>query len=142
LEQREVRFIVHLERDRNEDLRYSTLGNSGIIRRTYYALARTLTTRDDPGRWGFDWSEVGGNAAEGTLSNEYYPTAGRVGRTVQNWGVQIEYATNNLAKEFWPDPALQPRKLDLSIKSTQSREGGRIRRTPPSVLLPLAALVE
>lgn len=89
----------------HEDPRYFTLGHGGFLRRTAYALTRTLVTRDDNGRWGFNWSEVGGNALEATLSNAYYPAGDRgVSQTVQNWGVQMESAAlNNLAKEFWPD---------------------------------------
>jgi hypothetical protein len=89
----------------HEDPRYFTLGHGGILRRTEYALTRTLITRDDSGRWGFNWSEVGGNALEATLSNAYYPAGDRgVSQTLQNWGVQMESAAlNNIAKEFWPD---------------------------------------
>lgn len=88
-----------------EDPRYFTLGGRGILRRTTYAITRTFITRKDNGRWGFNWSEVGGNALEATLSNAYYPAGDRgVGQTFQNWGVQMESAAlNNLAKEFWPD---------------------------------------
>jgi hypothetical protein len=88
-----------------QDPRYFTLGYGGIFRRTVYALTRTLVTRKDNGRWGFNWSEVGGNAAEATLSNAYYPRGDRgFGQTFQNWGVQMESAAlNNVAKEFWPD---------------------------------------
>lgn len=89
----------------HEDPRYFTLGHGGFLRRMGYALTRTLVTRDDNGRWGFNWSEVGGNALEATLSNAYYPAGDRgVSQTVQNWGVQMESAAlNNIAKEFWPD---------------------------------------
>jgi hypothetical protein len=89
----------------HEDPRYFTMGHGGIARRTLYALTRTLLTRDDSGRWGFNWSEVGGNGLEATLSNAYYPAGDRgVGQTFQNWGVQMESAAlNNVAKEFWPD---------------------------------------
>ncbi len=89
----------------HEDPRYFTLGHDGIVRRAIYALTRTVITRDDDGRWGFNWSEVGGNALEATLSNAYYPAGDRgVGQAFQNWGVQMESAAlNNLAKEFWPD---------------------------------------
>lgn len=89
----------------HEDPRYFTLGQGGFFRRTAYALTRTVVTHDDNGRWGFNWSEVGGNALEATLSNAYYPAGDRgVNQTVKNWGVQMESAAlNNLAKEFWPD---------------------------------------
>lgn len=89
----------------HEDPRYFTLGHGGFFRRAGYALTRTLITRDDNGHWGFNWSEVGGNALEATLSDAYYPAGDRgVNQTITNWGVQMESAAlNNLAKEFWPD---------------------------------------
>jgi hypothetical protein len=89
----------------HEDPRYFTLGHGGFFRRTAYALTRTVVARDDNGRWGFNWSEVSGNALEATLSNAYYPAGDRgVNQTAKNWGVQMESAAlNNLAKEFWPD---------------------------------------
>lgn len=89
----------------HEDPRYFTLGHGGFFRRTAYALTRTIITRDDNGHWGFNWSEVGGNAMEATLSDAYYPAGDRgVNQTITNWGLQMESAAlNNLAKEFWPD---------------------------------------
>ena len=89
----------------HEDPRYFTLGHGDVLRRTFYALTRTLITKTDSGGNSFNWSEVGGNALEAALSNAYYPAQERtVGQTFQNWGVQMESATlNNVAKEFWPD---------------------------------------
>ena len=89
----------------HEDPRYFTLGHGSVLRRAGYALTRTFITRDDNGRWGFSWSEAGGNALEAALSNAYYPAGDRgVSQTFQNWGVQMESAAlNNIAKEFWPD---------------------------------------
>lgn len=88
-----------------EDPRYFTLEHGGVLRRTFYALTRTLITKTDSGGDTFNWSEVGGNALEAALSNAYYPAQERgFGQTFQNWGVQMESAAlNNLAKEFWPD---------------------------------------
>jgi hypothetical protein len=89
----------------HEDPRYYTLGYGGFWRRMYYALNRTLLTKTDSGGTSFNWSEVGGNALEATLSNTYYPAQERgFEQTFQNWGVQMESAAlNNIAKEFWPD---------------------------------------
>ena len=89
----------------HQDPRYYTLGHGGFFRRFGYALSRTVVTKTDSGGLSFNWSEVGGNALEASLSNAYYPPSERGGRqTVRNWGVQMESAAlNNIAKEFWPD---------------------------------------
>jgi hypothetical protein len=70
-----------------------------------YALSRTYLTKTDSGGTGFNWSEVGGNGLEATLSNAYYPPQERgAGQTLRNWGTQMESAAlNNIFKEFWPD---------------------------------------
>jgi hypothetical protein len=89
----------------HEDPRYYTLGHGGFFHRMGYALSRVVLTKTDSGGTSFNWSEVGGNLLEASLSNAYYPPQERgVHQTLNNWGVQIESAAlNNIAKEFWPD---------------------------------------
>jgi len=89
----------------HEDPRYFTRGQGGFFHRLGYALSRTFLTKTDSGSTSFNWSEVGGNALEATLSNAYYPAEERgVSQTAKNWGTQMESAAlNNIAKEFWPD---------------------------------------
>lgn len=89
----------------HEDPRYYTLGHGGFFRRTIYALSRTVLTKTDSGGTSFNWSEVGGNLLEASLSNAYYPPQERgYSQTARNWGTQMESAAlNNIAKEFWPD---------------------------------------
>lgn len=89
----------------HEDPRYYTLGHGGFFRRTVYALSRTVLTKTDSGGTSFNWSEVGGNLLEASLSNAYYPPQERgLNQTARNWGTQMESAAlNNVAKEFWPD---------------------------------------
>lgn len=89
----------------HEDPRYYTLGQGGFFHRMEYALSRTFITKTDSGGTSFNWSEVGGNALEASLSNAYYPPQERgTGQTLRDWGTQMESAAlNNIAKEFWPD---------------------------------------
>jgi hypothetical protein len=89
----------------HQDPRYYTLGEGSFIKRLGYALSRVVVTKTDSGGTAFNISEVGGNAAEAGLANLYYPPQERsVGKTAENWAVQIESAAlNNIAKEFWPD---------------------------------------
>ena len=89
----------------HQDPRYFTLGHGGFARRLAYSLSRTIITKTDSGGATFNWSEVGGNALEASLSNAYYPEQERgLHQTVRGWGTQMESAAlNNIAKEFWPD---------------------------------------
>ncbi|HTZ96719.1 MAG TPA: hypothetical protein VMB18_09995 [Terriglobales bacterium] len=89
----------------HEDPRYFTLGRGGFWRRLSYSLSRTVITKTDSNGTSFDWSEVGGNALEASLSNAYYPPQERgLHQTLRDWGDQMESAAlNNIAKEFWPD---------------------------------------
>ena len=89
----------------HQDPRYYTLGEGSFLKRLGYALSRVAVTKTDSGSTAFNISEVGGNAAEAGLANLYYPAQERsVGKTAENWAVQIESAAlNNIAKEFWPD---------------------------------------
>jgi hypothetical protein len=88
-----------------EDPRYYTLGHGGFFRRAGYSLSRVVLTKTDSGGTSFNWSEIGGNAAEAALANAYYPPEERGFRqSAINWGTQLESAAlNNIAKEFWPD---------------------------------------
>jgi hypothetical protein len=99
----------------HEDPRYYTLGHGGFFRRFGYAVSRTVVTKTDSEGLSFNWSEVGGNAFEASLSNAYYPPQQRGGRqTAIDWGEQMESAVlNNIAKEFWPDIRHGIRRLIL-----------------------------
>ncbi|MEO6910510.1 MAG: hypothetical protein ABI158_06270 [Edaphobacter sp.] len=57
----------------HEDPRYYTLGRGGFFRRAPYAITRTVITKNDAGGEEFNISEIGGNVAEASLSNFYYP---------------------------------------------------------------------
>lgn len=89
----------------HEDPRYYTLGKSGFFQRTYYAVSRTVITKNDAGGEEFNISEIGGNATEATLSNFYYPSEERgFNKTAKNFATQtVITAGANVLKEFWPD---------------------------------------
>lgn len=89
----------------HEDPRYYTLGKNGFLRRASYAITRTVVTKNDAGREEFNISEIGGNAAEATLSNFYYPSQERgLNKTAKNFATQTAITAGaNVLKEFWPD---------------------------------------
>jgi hypothetical protein len=61
-----------------QDPRYFRKGSGGVGSRLWYAIARTVVTRQDSGRSNFNYSHVGGLAAFVATTNLYYP---RVNRT-------------------------------------------------------------
>jgi hypothetical protein len=89
----------------HEDPRYYTLGKDGFLKRVTYAITRTVISRNDRGTNEFNLSEIGGNAAEASLSNLYYPASERgIGNTATNFATQtVITAAANVLKEFWPD---------------------------------------
>lgn len=89
----------------HQDPRYFRLGSGGggTWRRTRYSLTRVLITRNDSGRWGFNYSEwVGVGVA---VSNLYYPADTRdANHNFQKLGMQVSGdALYNFLREFWPD---------------------------------------
>jgi hypothetical protein len=87
------------------DPRYYESGTGGVLRRTSYALSRTLVTRTRSGEKRFNVPEIGGNLAAASISNVYYAPADRsVAATLTRWGTQVMWdAVSNELKEFWPD---------------------------------------
>lgn len=88
-----------------EDPRYYTLGHGGFLKRTRYAVSRSLVTRTDSGRSTINISEIVGNGAGAGISNLYYPSRERTWtKTGQKWITQIALdGVFNIVKEFWPD---------------------------------------
>jgi hypothetical protein len=89
----------------HQDPRYYESGNGGMLRRTGYALSRTLVTRARTGETQFNLSEISGNLAAASISNIYYAPRDRsVAGTLTRWGTQVMWdAVSNELKEFWPD---------------------------------------
>jgi len=91
----------------HQDPRYFRLGSGGggTWRRARYALTRVLITRNDNGRWGFNYSEWTGVGVGVAVSNLSYPTDTRAANhNFQKLGMQVGGdALYNLLREFWPD---------------------------------------
>jgi hypothetical protein len=98
-----VEFIVPAAT--HEDTRYYTLGHGGFLKRTGYALSRSVITRTDSGNETFNMSEVFGAGTAAGLSTLYYPTRERsFGNTADQWGLNVGIdALSFEVKEFWPD---------------------------------------
>jgi hypothetical protein len=89
----------------HQDSRYYTLGHGGVIRRSIYAVSRTVITRTDSGGETFNASEVLGAGIAAGISSAYYPSQYRTWtKTGQRWltSVLLDVGTFG-AKEFWPD---------------------------------------
>jgi hypothetical protein len=98
-----VEFVVPVIT--HEDTRYYTLGRGGFLKRTEYALSRSVITRSDSGKEEFNLSEVVGSGAAAGLSSLYYPTRERsFGNTGKEWGLDVGIdAASYVVREFWPD---------------------------------------
>ena len=88
-----------------QDPRYFPMAKGGFWKRTNYAISREWITRNDSGRNGFNYSELGGNAAAVAISNVYYPAENRTAsNNAYKYAQQIGLdAFFNILKEFWPD---------------------------------------
>ena len=89
----------------HQDPRYFRKGSGPFSHRLLYAIASTIRTRGDNGRWQPNYSNVLGNFAAGGISNLYYPAEDRgfgltVGRALT---VTAEGALGSIFVEFWPD---------------------------------------
>ena len=90
-----------------QDPRYFRLGRGGggFWRRTRYSLTRVFVTRNDSGRWGFNYSEWAGVSVGVGVSNLYYPADTRdANHNFHKLGMQVGGdALYNFLREFWPD---------------------------------------
>lgn len=91
----------------HQDPRYFRLGAGGgsTWHRLRYSVTRVLITRNDSGRWGFNYSEWAGVGVGVAVSNLYYPTDTRdASHNFQKLGMQVGGdALYNFLREFWPD---------------------------------------
>jgi hypothetical protein len=89
----------------HQDNRYYTLGKGGFLKRTGYALSRSVITRNDAGNDTFNSSEIIGAGAAAGISNFYYPSAQlSFSNTASKWAVNVGAdAASFVFKEFWPD---------------------------------------
>jgi hypothetical protein len=89
----------------HQDPRYFRKGSGAITHRLAYAIASTVRTRNDSGKWAPNYSNILGNIAAGGIANAYYPSADRgVALTFQRaFTVTGEGALGSIFVEFWPD---------------------------------------
>jgi len=88
----------------HQDPRYFRLGEGTVRHRTLYALSRIFAARNDSGQWGFNYSEVGGNAIATAISNLYYPDTRNAKDNASRLLLQLGTdALGQVGKEFWPD---------------------------------------
>jgi hypothetical protein len=89
----------------HQDSRYFRMEHGAIWKRSWYALTRSVWTRDDIGELEFNGSSVLGDYTAASISNLYYPKPDRTfGQTVQRGSILLlEDSAFNLLKEFWPD---------------------------------------
>jgi hypothetical protein len=98
-----VEFVVPVIA--HQDTRYYTLGHGAFLRRTGYALSRTVVTRSDTAKEEFNVSEVAGAGVSAGLSSLYYPASQRTFTNIgKEWGIDVAIdGMSFVAKEFWPD---------------------------------------
>jgi hypothetical protein len=89
----------------HQDPRYFREGAGTVTHRLLYAIASTVRTRNDNGRWAPNFSNILGNIAAGGIANAYYPATDRgAGLTFQRaFTVTAEGALGSIFVEFWPD---------------------------------------
>ena len=90
----------------HEDPRYFRMGKGkSVLRRIGYALSRTVITRDDSGREGFNFAGVMGMGMGIALSDAYYPPQSVGGGELRSRLITSTAAAalGNLLPEFWPD---------------------------------------
>jgi hypothetical protein len=83
-----------------QDPRYFRKGSGSVVSRLWYAIDRTVVTRQDSGASSFNYSQIGGLAATTASMNLYYPSADRtVSENVSRFGigVGVERLTVNCA---------------------------------------------
>jgi hypothetical protein len=90
----------------HQDPRYFRKGSGSFGSRAWYAITRTLVTRQDSGHSNFNYSHVGGLAAMTATTNLYYPPVNRTAtENAQRFGIAVGIATLlNVVREFTKAP--------------------------------------
>jgi hypothetical protein len=87
-----------------EDPRYFRKINGTFMSRLIYSTTRTLITKNDNGRLGVNFAELGGNGISAAIGAAYYPDGRTYSDTFTRMGTSIATDTlSNVLKEFWPD---------------------------------------
>ncbi len=88
----------------HEDPRYFRKVNGSVKGRLLYAVERVIVSKNDSGKWSFNYSEWLGNGTVASLGNIYYPDEKGFGSTMQRLVTQVGTdALSDILKEFWPD---------------------------------------
>ena len=89
----------------HQDTRYYTLGHGSFLKRTAYAVSRSVITRSDQAKEQFNVSEVLGAGSSAAISTAYYPDSSRTFEKVGTaWILNVGIdGASMVAKEFWPD---------------------------------------
>ena len=89
----------------HQDPRYFRQGAGSFGSRLYHAIASAWRTKDDNGKWTWNYSNLLGNIAAGGISNLYYSPSDRgIGPTFDHaLTVTAEGAIGSVFFEFWPD---------------------------------------
>jgi hypothetical protein len=88
-----------------QDPRYFRKGSGSVVSRLWYAIDRTVVTRQDSGASSFNYSQIGGLAATTASMNLYYPSADRtVSGNASRFGISVGIsAILNAVREFGPE---------------------------------------
>jgi Carboxypeptidase regulatory-like domain len=103
-----------------QDPRYFYKGTGTIKSRIRYALAMSVITKGDNGRWQPNYSGILGSLAGGAISNLYYPESSRHGfeTTLNNTLIGIGTSAGvNILQEF-VFPKLTPKKPKVDPPTT------------------------
>jgi hypothetical protein len=89
----------------HQDPRFFRRGRGSVMARTWYAINRTVVTRNDSGASGFNTSQTLGQLISCGISTSYYPAQDRsFARVSSNWGVNLGASSGyNVLSEFYPD---------------------------------------
>jgi hypothetical protein len=90
----------------HQDPRYFRKESGSTTSRLWYAITRTVVTRQDSGRSNFNYSHVGGLAAMTATQNLYYPPVNRTASdNAERFAIAVGVATLlNVAREFTRAP--------------------------------------
>lgn len=88
----------------HEDPRFFRRGSGPLWQRAFYATSQIVVTRKDDGRFGFNYSEIAGNAGVVAVTSLYYPDSRSASEGAERFAMQLgNDVISNLLTEFWPD---------------------------------------
>ena len=88
----------------HEDPRFFRRGSGPLWQRAFYATSQIVVTRKDDGRFGFNFSEIAGNAGVVAVTTLYYPDSRSASEGAERFAMQLgNDVISNLLTEFWPD---------------------------------------